>query len=241
MYTAKLPIPSVGEKNTFPQHDGVGFQVFRLGFEGSEDPLGNPEIRTSDGGARTLMNVGDPIRDEFRGLEVENRDNPTAAGTVALVRIYEEGDSMLAAPPRRQMVARAPAAIESYERNASVGIGAGDSTKRETLVSDGRDRAWRLSSLVMGIGDRGTAANVTDGWYLRVIVKRDTDELKGVTLPIYPYVERKFTIMRGDVIVPANQKLQITLTPNGNGGDGTVSCPIRSSLYEDTNSPIPPS
>lgn len=245
MYTKRIEIPQVGETRNLPTVEGEAVDVIRLDWLGAEDPLGNPRMKADRGQIDQPLSERHPVRADFRGLRIFNRDNEAAAGTLALLRIYEDARNLTQTPPRRQPVIREQS-LEQEQLIAGLGStvegGPGDPSRTVSAEILGNDRrvAYRVW-VSMYIRDRPLDPDndLTSGFRnvtFSVSVANRTLGVWSGSLGVGG--NEQHTIVSG-AIVPAERSLTALVDVSGDG-EGRFTAGAKGLALYDPKSEIPP-
>jgi hypothetical protein len=241
MYTKRIKIPAVGESNYLEDVAGEALQVLRLDFPGSEDPLGNPKFRADAGRIDSVMSVRNPLKQTFRGLEVVNESNSAAAGTIALVRVYEDAANFLQGRPRKQKVAQAPADYLALPLSDSAENISAGSSESLTGISAFRDHTGRITGAFLILGDGGFNTNhsgeLSSGTTIEVKISLGLD-FRGFTARVGVGEKEILNLVNYPVIVPSDQAFSLSV--NSRGGSGEWDAFLRGQYYYDGSNEIPP-
>lgn len=241
METKEVLIPAVGETNQEPGLSGEAVQVERLNFLNSEDPFGNPRLRSQGGKEIDVpLSTRHPVKQRFNGLEIRNENNAKAAGTVALLRVYDDAENLVRGGNRRTMTARAPAKINEYPHNKIQKLGPNQS---EVEDLSNLDTFRRILGLTYSVKDD----SLSSGYRVSVVLRI----LKDVDVPVAAQPLRSVGGVVGvggriqgnlakNLVVPDDHKLQVFFQTWGNTGDGQVEFNVSGYEVTDKDSPIPP-
>jgi len=234
MKDVRVQIPPVGEKNSRNDLKGSGFQTRRLDFLGAEDPKGNPRIVEDAGRIDVRMDEGDPVQQSFNSLTIHNEANAEAAGTTAIIRVYEERDSPTPSPQKRKLVARSSPEISVSTFNWTSNLDRGNSFKESREINQNRDRAVRLTGASWTLKDISMSTGVK--FSIRALL--NGGEVAAVTDFIGVGDTIRGTLM-DDLLVPSEMGLYIQVFIHDDPG-GVVEWTIGGAHYSDLKSPVPP-
>jgi hypothetical protein len=235
MYDKQIQIPAVGERVAEPDVRGKALQVTRLDFIGSEDPKGNPIVEADAGRLSARMNVGDPIETEFQGLTIKN-ENAEAAGTSAIIRVYQKGDKVSRVPRKRQMVARAKIdeslTVESRGSGSLVDPDAGESI---TLMNEKSEYVRFLTLELRAHPEGSISSGFPVDLTLRFSATGVITERVHVSAP-----EEQGSVWLQDLLVPPNTPVSLRGVAHGSTGDGKWRVGYSLTRILDKAAPIPP-
>lgn len=248
MYTKRVEIPQVGETRNLPSVAGEAVDVIRLDWLGAEDPLGNPRLKADRGQIDQPLSERHPVRTDFRGLRIENRDNKAAAGTLALLRIYEDAGNLTQTPPRRQPVLQASdnpqhENIGANNVNDSYGY---DLAGNETLIARPRDVAYRATvavKITTTLRYPDNATTLSSGYSsIEVTLRLESSVLQTINYWITPLgVDGHVGAQLGkDVFVPREEELTVGWMANESDGTGDFELKVEGVALYDPKSQVPP-
>jgi hypothetical protein len=249
MYTKRVEIPAVGEKKSLPSVEGQGLDVLRLDFLDSQDPLNNPRVRSDAGRIDQPLSERHPIRQDFRGLEIHNGKNAAAAGTLALLRVYEDAANILQTAPRKQPVIPAQKDLRYEELSAGGFLGTDEGGAfNDTVIPPGRSVSWRVR-LTARLRDYVPPADIdalSSGFsevHLELRFEQSITTRVGFFYTSIGLGEAKGKTLVRDLIVPPEEELTfsgIVDPKTGLTGEGNFSAVAEGYAFFDPTSQIPP-
>lgn len=246
MYTKRVQIPQPGKRESLPSVEGEAIDVLRLDWLGAEDPLGNPRVRADAGRIDQPLSERHPIRQDFRGLEIVNEDNQKAAGTVALLRIYEDARNVLQTQPRRQPTIQGAQQIERKQLieglTSTVQGGADDPSRTVSadLLGNDRDVAYRVW-VSMYIKDRPLYPDndLESGFRNVVFTLSVANQPLGVWSGSLGVGGNEQHTLASGAIVPKDQSLSANIAVSEDG-EGSFSAGVKGLAIYDPKTEVPP-
>lgn len=237
MYTKRVQIPQPGKRESLPSVEGEAIDVLRLDWLGAEDPLGNPRVRADAGRIDQPLSERHPIRQNFRGLEIVNEDNQKAAGTVALLRIYEDARNVLQTQPRRQPTIQGAENLKHEPFSGEVTLEDGSQAGVIDLLGDTRDVAYRATLYVI-LEDDGMSGGYSNVKIQARLKSSSYSQFNGLYTSI-GVGETKGAQIGKDVIVPKDEELQVSALCGGDG-DGPFTVTVEGLALYDPKTQVPP-
>lgn len=232
MQDVEIKIPPEGvEKHIDVQ--GSAFRVVRMSFNGYEDPAGNPRIAPKSRGGSVLAVVGDPVRVGFRGLYVTG--TAESAGSVMVLRVYEDAERAGEGRKRRQLTRKAPADFSSFEiAPQTLTLDENTLSDSVSLVSDAFDNLR-----VVGLSTRVFDDSLSKGYSeVKVGLSYEGKVVKGSTFTVNVGADFLTDDAEG-LLLPVGYDLDLTVEHKGDGS-GAFKVTTQGLAVYDQSAPTPP-
>lgn len=239
MRDVPVKLPAKGEKKVIDEAGGEAFRVDRMDFLGYEDQLGNPRIFDQSGRIDIQAEVGPPVQESFDRLMVESK-SADQAGTVMIVRVYEEEENAVQKRNRRSLVSRAPSNLEYVDIQNSVTT---DETASDYL--EVMDFNYEYARYIAGLTLKITDAGLKTGFPASVFLTVTSDNNAGVTrskqFTVSVGIDERFTFVDG-LLIPKGCSVNARVSTGDPPAEGKGQWEVflDGYAYFDKNSEVPP-